>query len=164
MVSSDLNAWQQRIQVLEDIEAIKCLKARYLNSCDLKNVEAIRACFSSLEVLIDYGQVGVFHQREGLIEAFNAQGNHPYIADSHHASNPEITIVNPEKAIGRWALAFHQINSQEQSMLRLDGVYDDEYVKEEGAWVIAKTRFTVLKSHMVDISEGVSKTLFAGSP
>ena len=41
----------RRIERLEDIEAIKKLKAHYWYSCDQKNVEAVRDCFAEGEVL-----------------------------------------------------------------------------------------------------------------
>ncbi len=55
---------EQRLERLEALEAIRQLKHRYLNACDLKDVEAIRACFATGEVLIDYGPLGVFKDRE----------------------------------------------------------------------------------------------------
>ena len=38
---------EQRIARLEALEAIRQLKHRYLNACDLKEVESIRDCFAT---------------------------------------------------------------------------------------------------------------------
>lgn len=39
--------FEQRLARLEALEAIRQLKHRYLNACDLKEVEVIRECFTS---------------------------------------------------------------------------------------------------------------------
>ncbi|MCM2330955.1 MAG: nuclear transport factor 2 family protein, partial [Pseudomonas sagittaria] len=44
---------EARIARLEALEAIQRLKHRYLNACDLKQVESIRDCFAEGEILID---------------------------------------------------------------------------------------------------------------
>ena len=49
---------EQRIARLEALEDIRQLKHRYLNACDLKQVEVIADCFAEGEVLIDYGPLG----------------------------------------------------------------------------------------------------------
>ncbi len=82
-----------RLQRLEDIEAIRRLKARYFNACDRKEVEDIRACFVAGPVHIDYGVVGVFADREGLIKVFVDKGCHPHVVDLHHGQNAEIDIT-----------------------------------------------------------------------
>ena len=51
----DAMTLEQRIARLEALEAIRELKHRYLNACDLKDVAAIRDCFAQGPVLIDYG-------------------------------------------------------------------------------------------------------------
>ncbi|MGH8809465.1 MAG: nuclear transport factor 2 family protein, partial [Noviherbaspirillum sp.] len=61
-------ALEARVRVLEDLEAIRALKARYFFSCDRKDPEAMRDCFVSGKVLIDYGRIGVFHHRDELVD------------------------------------------------------------------------------------------------
>ena len=57
---------EARIQRLEDIEAIKQLKAKYFHACDQKQLSEIESCFVSGEMLIDYAAVGIFKCREEL--------------------------------------------------------------------------------------------------
>lgn len=158
---ADLEA---RILSLEHIEAIKNLKARYLNACDDKAIDRIRACFAPGSVKIDYGVVGCWDDREGLIAAFDAQGNHPHIVDTHHGSNPEINLVGDDRAVARWALFFHQINTKNQTTMQLSGRYDDEYRLIEGEWLIVATKFTVISSLVAAIDDGLEKIQFAGNP
>ena len=133
----------QRLQRLEDIEAIKQLKARYLCACDRKQVDIIRNCFIAGPAVIDYGPVGRFDHREGLIDAFNEQGNHDYIIDMHHGQNPQIVIIDEHHARATWQLYFHQLNHKNQTVTQLGAFYDDEYVKQDGEWRISRTVSTI---------------------
>ena len=59
-----------RIQRLKNIEAIKQLKALYLHACDRKDIMGIRDCFATGAICIDYGPIGRFDSREGLLAVF----------------------------------------------------------------------------------------------
>ncbi|MFD2499277.1 nuclear transport factor 2 family protein [Rhizorhabdus histidinilytica] len=48
---------EERIARLEAESEIRKLKARYLNACDAKDVDAIRACFTP-DAELDYQPVG----------------------------------------------------------------------------------------------------------
>ena len=60
---SDIN---NRIQRLEDIKSIEQLKYKYLHACDDKDPEAMISVFTEKNCEIDYGEVGVFNDREIL--------------------------------------------------------------------------------------------------
>jgi hypothetical protein len=133
-----------RLRVLEDLEAIRALKARYFLACDRKDLAAMRDCFCSDEVLIDYGSIGTFSRREQLVEVFERLACHAHIAEMHHGVNPCIEIVDAQRARGTWALHYQQIDTQAQRLTRLSGIYDDAYRKDDdGAWRIERTRFVV---------------------
>lgn len=134
---------EERLQRLEAIEAIRALKARYLNACDLKNLEQIRSCFVEDGLYLDYGVIGRFDHVEQLIRLFDEKANHPHIFDSHHAANAEIEILSDIQAKARWALAFIQLNQAENTMTRLSGFYQDEYRCEQGQWLISRSEFVV---------------------
>lgn len=145
---------QTRLERLEAIEAIKQLKARYLSACDGKQVEAIRDCFIDGPMTIDYGPIGRFEHRDGLIDVFNRLGNHDYIVDMHHGQNPQIEILSPDAAKGSWQLYFHQINQRENLMTQLGGFYEDEYVCIDGHWLICSTVFTPTSSVTTQLQQG----------
>lgn len=133
---------EQRLQRLEAIEAIRLLKHRYLNACDLKDVEAIRNCFASGEIYIDYGPVGVFTDRNRFVDFYREAACHEYVIDLHHGSNPEIEILDDYRARGRWALYYFNINAQSGAKRQLGGFYQDEYHRINGVWKIIATCFT----------------------
>ncbi|MEK9807487.1 MAG: nuclear transport factor 2 family protein, partial [Halieaceae bacterium] len=49
-----------RIQRLENIEAIKQLKARWWFACDVRDIEGMRSCYDEANFLIDFGFIGQF--------------------------------------------------------------------------------------------------------
>ena len=59
---------EKRLEKLEAESEIRKLKARYLNACDEKNPEAIRACFVK-DAVIDFPPLGEF-DLDGLLNIF----------------------------------------------------------------------------------------------
>ncbi len=59
---------ESRVARLEAESDIRRLKARYLNACDAKDVDAIRACFTD-DAVIDFPPIGEFGL-DGLIDVF----------------------------------------------------------------------------------------------
>jgi len=154
---------EQRIQRLEDIEAIKQLKAKYLHSCDTKNIDEIRQCFSPNNIVIDYGAIGAFADRESFLELFRAMACNEYVTDMHHGQNPRITWVNESRASAHWDLYFYQVNAETQNLTQLAGSYFDEYEKCDDRWVITKTLFTVSSTVVSEIRDDSLKIVFAGA-
>ncbi|NNE58481.1 MAG: nuclear transport factor 2 family protein, partial [Hellea sp.] len=81
---------EQRLARLEAESDIRRLKARYLNACDRKDVEAVRYCFAP-DAVIDFPPLGSFDV-DGLIGIFTQMAVSTSIIDSHHGHNGEITV------------------------------------------------------------------------
>ncbi|WP_062267052.1 nuclear transport factor 2 family protein [Endozoicomonas arenosclerae] len=143
---------EERIQRLEDIEAIRMLKHRYLNACDTKQVKRVRDCFAEGEILIDYGPVGVFKDRDQFAELFRVMACHNHVVDLHHGSNPEIKIEG-DTALARWALFYFNIDARSGATKQLGGIYEDEYQRIEGEWKIVRTTFKAHSVHNTEKSE-----------
>jgi SnoaL-like domain len=137
---SELEDLRRRLQRLEDIEAIRRLKARYLNACDSQDPEGAKNCFATGEVVIDMGHVGVFRDREGFAEIYRTFGCQPFILDMHHGANPEIEFSDERRAKALWALEYRNFNTQAKTVTFVSLIYHDEYVKQGGEWKIEKTR------------------------
>ena len=132
---------EQRIARLEALEAIRLLKHRYLNACDLKDVDAIRACFASGAVLIDYGPLGTFHGREPFLALYRELACVPRVIDLHHAANPEIELEDEDNACARWALHYQNRDGETGATRQLGGFYQDRYRRIDGQWLIVETIF-----------------------
>ncbi len=150
---TDLEA---RITRLEDIEAIKALKHKYLNACDAKEPERVRACFVD-GAIIDAGPMGFYDNADDFVTLFKQAGCHPHIVDMHHGSNPEIDIVSDVDATAVWALYFYTMNTDAQTYRQMAGRYFDSYRKVDGEWKIAATRFvphSILDGSLADLGQG----------
>jgi hypothetical protein len=153
---------ETRLCVLEDLEAIRTLKARYLFCCDQKDPQGVRECFAPGQVRIDYGRLGVFHDRDQLVALFEQLGCHDYIVEMHHGMNPQLTLVDATNARGVWGLHYQQINTRDHTITQLGAYYEDEYRKLGGEWKITATRCVVTSTLVANVAEGAGKILFAG--
>ncbi|MFZ6050129.1 nuclear transport factor 2 family protein [Pseudomonas sp. CR3202] len=132
---------EQRLARLEAVEAIRQLKHRYLNACDLKQVEAIRDCFAQGEIAIDYGPVGRFQDRDSFVALYQSLACNERVIDLHHGANPEIELVAEDEAEARWALYYFNLDGETGATRQLGGVYQDRYRRIDGQWKIVATAF-----------------------
>ena len=141
---------EQRIQKLEDIEAIKQLKARYCQACDDDhNPERVAACF--IETGLWEGRNFNVHARghaaiERYIGGVRASGR---IRNSAHmVFNPIITPVG-DRATGHWRFTMQYTGNRADGGVqyhRIIGFYEEEYVREGGQWLFETLRVTVEES------------------
>jgi hypothetical protein len=139
MADTEIAELRRRLTRLEDLEAIRRLKARYLNACDQQDPDAAQRCFAEGEVHIDMGHVGVFKNREEFAALYRAAGCHPHVLDLHQAANPEIELIDDTHARGIWSLDYRNINTRERTVTFVSLIYHDEYEKIEGHWKMRKS-------------------------
>ncbi|MDH4653996.1 nuclear transport factor 2 family protein [Pseudomonas sp. JS3066] len=132
---------EQRIARLEALEAVRLLKHRYLNACDLKDVETIRACFAEGPITIDYGPVGTFQERDSFVALYQSLACNERVIDLHHGANPELEHLVDDEVAGRWALYYFNVDAETGATRQLGGVYQDRYRRIGGQWKIVETVF-----------------------
>lgn len=155
---------ERRIARLEAIEAIKQLKARYWNACDRKDVEAVRACFADGAITIDYdGPAGVLAHRDGLRDVFRDVATKPEIVEIHHGGAPIVEMIDEDHARGTWSLVYHLMDTGKGTVNHVGGYYEDEYVRRDGEWSIAKARFRVCSAYVTRWKDGAIRLLHAGN-
>lgn len=123
----------QRIQVLEDAEAIKKLKARYTNYCDNGyDPDGLASLFVE-DAVWDGGVFGKAIGREAIRKFFRSAAKALPFA-LHYVMNP-IIEVNGATATGTWYLfqpcTFAEGNQAVWGAAR----YQEEYVKRDGQWL-----------------------------
>lgn len=151
-----------RVQALEDCEAIRALKSRYLACCDAKDPVGMRACFLDGPVHIDFGAVGIFDNADALVEVFKAIGCHEHMVEMHHGVNPQIELLAHDRASGRWGLHYQLINTREHTLTQLGAYYEDEYRRTSAGWRIASTRCVVTSMLVLQLGQDAVKTVLAG--
>lgn len=157
---------ERRLQALEDLNAIKDLKARYLRACDRKQPDQMRECFVPKGALIEADGFPAFHDREDWVQLFTELAvNNPNIMDMHHGQNPQIALTGADSASGVWDLHFTQINVKERTVVNMAGEYRDEYLRQDGRWLIQSSKFRQTSFLMRKVGEDGSETVLAlGKP
>lgn len=153
---------EQRIQAIEDIEAIKQLKARYLFGCDTRDTALMRSCFASENLLIDFGFIGEFTDIDDFLRVFTELACHPTQFDMHHGMAPEIRLTGPNTADGRWRLQFQLLETDKQLVQLMSSYYDDEYVRENGEWKIRYSKSTILSNLCLSADQGTLAVMQIG--
>ncbi|HEY7072573.1 MAG TPA: nuclear transport factor 2 family protein [Acidimicrobiales bacterium] len=131
----------------DDIEDIKRLKARYFRLMDTKDWDAWGQVFAEDAVMEVPEADMVATGRAGILEFVRKALSGTVTV--HHGHMPEIELTGADTATGIWAMFdFVEWTSREtgeRSGLRGYGHYHEEYVREDGAWRIARTRLTRLR-------------------
>ncbi|WXG42198.1 MAG: nuclear transport factor 2 family protein [Candidatus Freyarchaeum deiterrae] len=137
---SKLEELEARIKVLEDIEAIKRLRAKYWRCCDRKLWNELEECFTE-NVVADYFPNLHFDGRKALMDFLKGSLSPDIMITSHGGHSPEIEIISDTEARGIWVLN-DLVILQPGMRMRGYGHYEDEYVKENGQWKINRSKQT----------------------
>lgn len=148
-----IEALAARVAQLEDREAIRALKARYLRGCDLKQPDVVRDTLLPEGAVIAYEGFPPFADREPFVEIFAAMGCQSGVYDIHHATNADIAFTGTDEATGKWSLNFHSIVLAQRSVTHMGVEYEDRYVRRDGRWWIAETRSRRLYCRIEQIDE-----------
>lgn len=134
---------------MDDVEAIRQLKARYFRLMDTKDWAAMRGVFTD-DVVMDMTGAG-----GRLITGGDTfmEGLQEILAGAttvHHGHMPEIELTSDTTATGIWAL--HDIVIWPNGT-RLDGYghYHETYRKADGEWRIASSTLTRLHTDVTTV-------------
>jgi len=137
-MESDLN---KRIAVLEDIEAIKKLKARYCYLADagikgdISKMDELMTYFAD-DAWIDFGTADspdVHKGKEAVSRFYKVNVCDALSYSAHLVANP-IIEVDGDKARGSWYVFVPCTLREADSASWLSGKYEDGYVKINGQW------------------------------
>lgn len=131
---------EARIRVLEDIEAIRKLKARYFHAIDRKRWDDLASCFSQ-DAVWESGKRKVrVEGMESIVRFIRDIEDGDHIVNTHQGHDPEIEITGPGTATGLWELFHYREDRRDQVTQRSAVFYEDSYAKENGAWKIRHCR------------------------
>ena len=138
---ADLSELEKRISVMEDIEAIKKLKAKYFRCVDKKLWDEMEEVWVE-DGVADYGMgIELLQGRKTIIEFLKKNLGRDSMISAHQGHNPEIEITSDTTAKGVWVLNDRLII---QTIATSSGwrYYEDEYVKVNGEWKKKSTKIT----------------------
>jgi uncharacterized protein (TIGR02246 family) len=132
---------------VDEIEAIKRLKARYFRTMDTKDWSAMRRLFTD-DVRIDTTESGggVVVGSAAFVEFL--QHTLAGAITVHHGHMPEIELHSPSRATGIWAL-HDMILWPDGSRLNGYGHYHETYACIDGVWLIASSTLTRLHMELL---------------
>jgi hypothetical protein len=128
---------------VDDLEAIKQLKARYCRTMDTKDWAAMRGVFTD-DVTIDTSDSGggvVTGADEFMTFLVAAIGEAVTV---HQCHTPEIDVSSPTEATGVWAME-DMLRFPDGTELHGYGHYAETYRKGDAGWQIASTTLTRLR-------------------
>lgn len=149
----------QRIQTLEDIEAIKKLKARYCAAADERDEDAFVDCFTE-GASWDGGSFGHYEGHAAIRAFFQAIPKSLSFA-LHYVMNPQIE-VNGDTATGRWYLlepCTMRQGDREQAVWG-SARYEEDYVRVSGEWKMKNLR--LIQNFWSPFDQGWVKQPFIG--
>jgi len=151
----DIQALAEKIQKLEDIEAIKQLKYTYSLGCDRAinagDAELLLTVFTP-DIVWDGGEFGTVEGLDGMKAM--ADGMPARITFTYHFFTNPIIEINGDTATGRWNLWAIYTWADGNDMV-LAGIEEDVYKKVNGKWLIDK--LVVKTAFLAPYTEGWSK-------
>jgi hypothetical protein len=167
---------EERLTKLQDIEAIKKLQRAYGYYLEHWQEEEIVELFShSPDVSVELNDGGLYKGYEAVKNSFNF-ADHYTAYDGAKKAPPEflhilmpisgIVDLDPDgkTAKGRW-YGFGLIAQKRAGKLRAIiscGIWENQYIKEDGIWKILKLRWATIIASPLD--EGWVKTPYLGNP
>ena len=133
--------FEQKLQQVLDIEAIRKLKYEYMAHCDNNyNPDGIAAQFTE-DGTWEGGQFGSAFGRDQIREFFKFNDNLVEFA-VHFATNGIIDVAG-DTATGKWYLWQPMVVKEGQQAMWLHGKYQDTYVRENGEWLYKSLKLNV---------------------
>ncbi|MCX5894739.1 MAG: nuclear transport factor 2 family protein, partial [Proteobacteria bacterium] len=148
----DINELAKRVQKLEDIEAIKQLKAEYADACDdMYNPKRMKGLFTK-DAIWD-GEEDGFGKYVGIEEVckFFDGAKNTLKFGVHYFLQPRIKILSDTEAEGVFYLWQTSTMANGKDIF-LTGLEFDKYRKENGKWKMSYMRLKLF--YAVDIKEG----------
>jgi len=143
------------IEELLSLEEIRNLRIGYAAHMDAQDVDALAALFTE-DAVCEFGSYGTWSGRRTIRENYvsvMAQVVRPFDA-IHVVTNPWVQLTSSDTAHGRWYLIEMLPTQHPESGLATQGghenplfylgIYEDEYRKVEGRWLIARVKLHFL--------------------
>jgi 3-phenylpropionate/cinnamic acid dioxygenase small subunit len=114
---------------------------RYASGIDRRDWVLLRSCFTD-DCEADYGDIGIWHTGDDITE-WMRQMHEPLGHTLHRVTNPTVDIQGNE-ATARCYIDALVMGPDNKSANRAAGYYDDELVRGDDGWRIARRRFTMV--------------------
>ena len=149
---------EERIQRLEDIEAIRYLQAKYQRCLDIRDFDGISECFAS-DVVSSYGNGEMSYVGSENVIAFLKSVMTIDMPSAHMIHGGEIDILSTTTATAKWYLQDFLINKAHGVNIHGAAIYENGYEKVNGVWKIKTIGYKRMYEYYDMISQTQSATL-----
>lgn len=149
---------EQRIQRLEDIEAIRYLQAKYQRCLDNRDFDGIRECFAD-DVVSAYGNGEMAYVGAENVIAFLKGVMSIDMPSAHMIHGGEIDILSTTTATAKWYLQDFLINKAHSVNIHGAAIYENTYEKIGDAWKIKTIGYKRMYEYYDMISQTQQATL-----
>ena len=140
---------------MDDIEAIRQLKARYFRALDAKDWALYTSVFTA-DLVVDNRRAGstLIEGREAFVDYVRSLA---IVQSVHHGHMPEIELLTPTTASGVWAMEDYNL-WQDGRQNHGWGHYLETYEKQDGRWAIKTMKLSYLRIE----SSSITPSFIAG--
>lgn len=122
-----------------DVQDIGDLLVRYATGIDTRDWPLFRTVFTD-DCELDYGEIGRWHGVDAVTE-FMVSAHEMAGHTLHRITNP-VVVVDGDSATGRAYVDALILSQDNRSGVNAAGFYDDEFVRTDAGWRIARRQFT----------------------
>jgi hypothetical protein len=132
-----LDELEKKVQVVQDIEDIKALMARYIHNLLVVNWDGVFDCFAE-DARVDIAYTGLRTGKPQIIKLFKEEIGNRHIGKEHFFAVQPIISVDGDNAKGTWVVYFMMTESTiVPTMVWQQGPYNCEYKRVNGEWKIS---------------------------
>jgi len=124
-----------------DVQDIVDVLVRYATGIDTRDWPLFRAVFTD-DCELDYGEIGSWQGVDAVIE-FMAATHELAGHTMHRITNPVVT-VDGDSATARAYVDALIMSQDNASGVNAVGYYDDDFVRSDAGWRLARRRFTAV--------------------
>jgi 3-phenylpropionate/cinnamic acid dioxygenase small subunit len=126
----------------QDREEIADVLLRYATGIDRRDWPLFRTVFTD-DCELDYGEIGAWHGADAVTE-FMRQA-HELAGHTMHRLTNQVITVDGDAAEARSYIDALIMLGDNSAGVNAAGFYDDEFVRTERGWQIARRRFTQVR-------------------
>lgn len=157
-----LKELEKRLKTMEDIEEIKKLQVQYLNCLIQADWDGVDECFAE-NGAVDFEQTGVLRGKLAVSKDFRERISKSHIGKEGLFTVHPIVTVEGDRARGSWiyySLTYHprefyDFPDPEKVPDWVQGLYDMEYVRENGKWKISLLKW---RPRLISISKAARQS------
>ncbi|MCQ2743136.1 MAG: nuclear transport factor 2 family protein [Bacilli bacterium] len=128
---------EERIERLENIEAIRYLQAKYQRCLDSRDFDGLASCFHD-DAESSYGSGKMSYKGKDAIVKFLCDVMRPSMPSTHLIHGGEIDIIDSKHAEAKWYLEDHLVHQKFLVKLHGAAIYEVKYEKVGDEWKIKK--------------------------